>query len=577
MTHLASVPRRGLDFSKGEMAMSITRILVVLKSCYKTLPGSALACTLLIAFAAVPLHAQFTCQDLYDFNCTTGGCNPYDIGSLLQVGSGVLNGTTSDGVDGYGTIFEVSTLPPVSYGDFFDFTLSYGAYPFGAVSSDANGNLYVATNGGGAYGNGTLFSFYFEVPFDMHDFTTAEGTGLASPIPGKDGNLYGVTSGGSTYTVIVTSTSSAYSSLGTLAPGAPNGPLFLASDGNLYGTTYTGGTHNVGSIFRMTTPKGTINTMHNFTNGKNGSYPSGPLVQGADGNLYGTTTIGGINNTGVIFKITLKGVYTKMFDFDAAPGGCNKFGATPYAGLMAAPDGNLYGVTPIGGANCVGTIFQVTTGGSVSKLFDFTGNTGAVPGFYSTTTLALNTNGKFYGLTVSGGANGDGVLFNVTPLNLKELLTVVGPIFVEPGLPVEILGNDLTHTVQVSFGGVQAQFQQGSDTYLIATVPTDAVDGVIAVTLDTGLQVQTLLAIHILPLITNLDPPSGPVGTQVGIVGGGFAAAAKVIFGGVAATDFTIVSPSLIQAIVPTGAKSGKVKVTTPNGTAISTEKFAVN
>jgi hypothetical protein len=209
------------------MAMSITRILVALNSGYKTLRGPALMCTLLIAFAAFPLHAQFTYQDLYDFNCSTGGCNPYNVGSLLQLSSGVLDGTTSDGASGYGTIFEVTTLPPVSYADFFDFNNSYGAYPFGAVSSDANGNLYVATNGEGAYGNGTLFffSFYYDVPFDIHDFTSAEGAGLASPIPGKDGNLYGVTSGGSAYTVIVTPTSAAYSSLGTHAPGGPNGPF----------------------------------------------------------------------------------------------------------------------------------------------------------------------------------------------------------------------------------------------------------------------------------------------------------------------------------------------------------------
>jgi hypothetical protein len=83
--------------------------------------------------------------------------------------------------------------------------------------------------------------------------------------------------------------------------------------------------------------------------------------------------------------------------------------------------------------------------------------------------------------------------------------------------------------------------------------------------------------VHILPKIPNLDPSSGPAGTQVGIVGGGFAGTTKVTFGGFAATNFTVVSPSLIQATVPPGASTGKVGVVTPNGSANSKETFTVN
>ncbi len=102
-------------------------------------------------------------------------------------------------------------------------------------------------------------------------------------------------------------------------------------------------------------------------------------------------------------------------------------------------------------------------------------------------------------------------------------------------------------------------------------------DGLVSVILATGEQVESESTLHILPKITNLDPPSGPVGTQVGIVGGGFAGATKVTFGGVKATNFTVVTPSLIQAVVPARAKTGKVDVTTPNGKAVSPEKFTVN
>jgi hypothetical protein len=107
-------------------------------------------------------------------------------------------------------------------------------------------------------------------------------------------------------------------------------------------------------------------------------------------------------------------------------------------------------------------------------------------------------------------------------------------------------------------------------------VPSAAVDGLIVATLASGQQIQTQLAVHILPNITNLDPTSGPVGAQVGIVGGGFVGAKKVNFGGVKATSYTVVTPSLIRAIVPTGAKTGKVTVTTLNGTATSKQTFTV-
>jgi len=142
---------------------------------------------------------------------------------------------------------------------------------------------------------------------------------------------------------------------------------------------------------------------------------------------------------------------------------------------------------------------------------------------------------------------------------------------------VQILGSELTQAIEVTFAGVQAQFQPGTDTYLTSQVPEAAVDGPITVTLATGLQLQGQVTIHILPMITNLDPGSGPVGTEVGIVGGGFAGATKVTFGGVNATSFRVVSPNMIQASVPTGAKTGKVKVVTPDGTATSKQKFVVN
>lgn len=393
----------------------------------------------------------------------------------------------------------------------------------------------------------------------------------AAPVLGNDGNLYGITTNGAAYAVTITSTVDSYvinyESLGTNASGTVYAPLLLASDGYLYGTSDNGGKNNLGTVFRMTTPTGAMKTIFSF-NGKNGQYLYSPLVEGSPGTFYGTTFEGGKNGTGVIFKLTSKGAYTKLWDFDS--GSCNKFGASPSAGLTFAPNGNLYGVATNGGANCMGTVFQISTTGNFLKLFDFSGSGGTAPGANPYSTLALNTNGTFYGVTINGGADNQGVYFSISPLNLRQILTIEGPIFVLPGVPVQFLGNGLTQSAELTFGGVQAQFQANSDTLLSATAPLNAVDGLVVDTFQTGLQIETLEAIHILPLINNLDPPSGPVGTQVGIVGGGFSGATKVTFKGVKATFFTVVSPSLIQADVPKGAKTGDVVVTTLNGTATS-------
>ena len=154
-------------------------------------------------------------------------------------------------------------------------------------------------------------------------------------------------------------------------------------------------------------------------------------------------------------------------------------------------------------------------------------------------------------------------------------------MWVRPEDKVTILGDNLGEAINVTFAGVQASFQSGSNTYLTAEVPSAAVDGPITVTLTNpqGQQetLQSQQSMHILPIITNLDPTSGAVGTQVGIVGGGFVGTSKVTFGGVKATTFAVVTPTLIQAIVPAVAKTGRVAVTTPNGSAVSKQTFTVN
>jgi uncharacterized repeat protein (TIGR03803 family) len=531
-----------------------------------------LAWALLMMFAAAPLHAQ-TYQDLYDFNCAAGGCNPVNHGQLTQWKDGNLYGTTTNGGShGYGTIFKVTPLG--TYTDLWEFDYTTGAGPSAGLTLATDGNFYGTTFGGGTSDDGTVFRFTPPSTLTvLHTFSGGtDGQGPeVPPIQAKDGNLYGMTDSGTTYRV--TLPGGKFTVLPNQAPGYTSGPLYLASDGNLYGTTSDGGTSNRGTVFRMTTA-GAIKTIYNFTGiGSDGAVPAGPLTQGKDGNLYGTTVDGGgVNDWGATFKLTLSGIETVLHVFDSSIDGAN-----PSAGLLASSYGNFYGLTGYGGTDGDGTLFEMTAGGYCTKLVDFTGTAGTAPGQFPLTTLMQHTNGSLYGLTLYGGSGLGGDFYSFTPPNPLFTVVVEGPVWVKPGVPVAILGDNLTHAIQVTLAGEQTQFQIGSDTYLTATVPSDAVDGLIAVILDSGLQIESQSAIHILPVITNLDPTSGPPGTQVGIVGGGFAGTKKVTFGGVKATTFTVVTPTLIQAIVPTGAITGKVKVITPNGTAASKQTFTVN
>lgn len=146
----------------------------------------------------------------------------------------------------------------------------------------------------------------------------------------------------------------------------PKGALLQASDGNLYGTTTAGGTNTGGTVFKIS-GNGTVISLYSFTGSNDGATPHGGLIQASDGNLYGTTVAGGINNYGTVFKISTNGALYSLYSFT---GGND--GAEPYGGLVRASDGNLYGTTSDGGTNEYGTVFKISTNGALSSLYSFT-------------------------------------------------------------------------------------------------------------------------------------------------------------------------------------------------------------
>jgi uncharacterized repeat protein (TIGR03803 family) len=189
---------------------------------------------------------------------------------------------------------------------------------------------------------------------------------------------------------------------------SPNGPLIQGFDGSLYGTTVIGGAHSLGTVFRFNANR-TVTTLHNFCSRTacwDGGVPKSGLVLGRDGNLYGTTTYGGAHKVGTIFKITPQGVLTTLHHFCAQASCADGYGTTQP--LIQAADGNFYGAAPSGGINHAGTIFKVSPGGNFKLLYSFCAKAQCADGS-APNGLIQATDGNFYGTATFG------TVFRVTP------------------------------------------------------------------------------------------------------------------------------------------------------------------
>jgi len=160
-----------------------------------------------------------------------------------------------------------------------------------------------------------------------------------------------------------------------------------------------------------TAPAQTFATVYSFcSNCVSGGNPySTTLVQGANGSLYGTTWVGGVYGAGTIFEVTTTGTLTTLFNFSCVTGGC-KDGIDSYGGLLLATDGNFYGVTDEGGEFGAGTVFQMTADGKLTTLHNFKGSDGAYP----RSGVIQATDGNLYGTTFGGGAYSSGTVFVIT-------------------------------------------------------------------------------------------------------------------------------------------------------------------
>jgi len=321
-----------------------------------------------------------------------------------------------------------------------------GANPGAVLVHASDGNFYGTTPGGGAYKNGNCLSndgcgTVFKITpagtlTVLYSFCSQPNcSDGADPQPGlvqgSDGNFYGTTEVGGTGTECF------YGSCGTVFKITPQGtlttlysfcsqskcddganpsaPVVQGSDGNFYGSTFQGGILcnpvGCGTIFKIT-PSGAVTTLHRF-NEFDGYGPYAALVQASDGNFYGTTVEGGANGLsgqGTVFKITPGGTLTTLYSFCSQPN-CSD-GAAPYAALVQAKDGNFYGVANAGGANGDGTVFKITPTGTLTTLHSFAWSS---DGEYPYAALLQASDGNFYGTTFEGGAHLLGTVFKITP------------------------------------------------------------------------------------------------------------------------------------------------------------------
>jgi uncharacterized repeat protein (TIGR03803 family) len=378
---------------------------------------------------------------LIDFDGTNGQ-NPYFM-SLVQGFDGNLYGTTEGVPSGdVGTVFKITTGGELTTLCRFDGT--DGANPYAGLVQATDGDFYGTTYGYG-HGYGTVFKITTGGELTtLHNFDYRDG---------------------------------AY----------PSAPLVQATDGNFYGTTIRGGKNSDGTVFKITAGR-TLTTLHSF-DGTDGSDPYAGLVQATDGNFYGTTNKGGENRYGTVFKITAGGTLTALYNFCSKPN-CTD-GASSYAGLVQATDGNFYGTTAGGGtgSDCsidggCGTVFKITAGGTLTTLYNFCSQTNCTDGLKPLGGLVQATDGNFYGTTWQGGPTSGGTVFSLG-VGLG-LFVKTEPTSGMVGADVIILGNNLTGATSVTFNGKAATFKVVSSTEITTTVPSSVTTGKLKLKTPSG-------------------------------------------------------------------------------------------
>ncbi len=451
--------------------------------------------------------------------------------------------------------------------------------------------IFAALKEPGAFRLLTLFLAAAAVLPAQSYLSFSENVGIDPAYPPTQtagGALFGTTGGGffnSGVVYTVTSKGLApfhtfYCSNAYCPEGSPSGPLVQTADGTLYGAPFPGGANGFGTIYQIA-PDGAFTVLHSFTS-LEGAAVLGGLIQAANGDFYGVTQLGGENNFGTIFRMTAGGAVTPLYSFcdnPACPGA-----QTPTGALVQASNGDLYGLSEGGTSK----IYKITPAGQFTTVYTFCTQSDCRDGDIARGFLTLAADGNLYGGSTGAGTfNEQGVIFKVSP---DDQVTVF-------------------HTFQIPKISEALQLMPGSDGNLYG-VAQQAIyrltpDGDVTVILNvtrtkenfgwiSGLGQYTnglLFATTIyggqysegailsfdagLPPFVTALPGSGGAGSAVTILGTGLAGATSVTFGGAPAV-LTVTSDSAISATVPAGATSGAIQVVMPQGTLSTDVPFFI-
>jgi uncharacterized repeat protein (TIGR03803 family) len=515
-------------------------------------------------------------------------------GYLVQGRDGNLFGST-EAQSALPTAFKIT---PASA---FSVLHTFNAVPLRSTSPlilGLDGNFY-GTSGNGNVLGGTIFKMtpagaitvlhtfgsVLNDGFNVGGHFANFGTGLIPPVQAPDGTLYGTTNSGGKNNVGIVyklTPSGTYTILRhftfSVTDGAlPLAPLIVGKDGNLYGTTRVGGKPSAGSgtVFRIT-PTGAFKILHSFDGITDGGHqPSAPLVQGTDGNFYGTTKgAGNVTTQGNVFKITPSGTYTNLHRFDSTTAFAQ--GTLPTAGLVQGSDGNFYGATSAGGkalpTGNYGVLFKITSQGAYTVLHTFDQ---PIDGSDPWQSLMQHTNGKLYGTTAIGPIGLGGSVFS---------LDVGAPPFVlaqpnigKAGGTIGLFG-DFTGVTSVTFNGVTASISGTGTTFRVATIPAGPATGLIKINKAVG-SISGFKTFFVKPTFTGFSPVSGSVGSVIILTGKSLSQVVSIRFGGniiVPKSQISVDSDSQLTVNVPIGAATGKITIITRGGSATSTGIFTI-
>ena len=389
--------------------------------------GTRTIVALSVLLLTIPVSFAATQKVLYTFTGGADGGQPY-AGVVFDSAGNLYGVTQFGGLYGQGTVFQLTPSPDGTWTEtvLYNFTGGAdGAMPVGGLGIDGSGNLYgSAINGGDPSAQcGTLFRLS---PSESGWTFSVTHTYLGAPQDGCAPASNDTTVAGGE-----NNQGAGWGDHGLYSFGGSGGSQPWGDTNWDYGTAFSGGAHGLGTLYYLkfycpdSSPeqkcRKSVVPIHAFAGGKNGAHPLGNLLAFKYGTLiYGTATVGGVANHGIVYQMSQKP--TGGWKFSAMYRFSGHDGDSPSAGVIADASGNFYGTTTWGGSDpgYDGTVFKLTPGvnkhgkpiWNLTTLYNFTG--GADGGeIYSG--VIFDDAGNLYGTTVSGGAYNQGVVYEIIP------------------------------------------------------------------------------------------------------------------------------------------------------------------